>query len=169
MANDVHELAAQRARTAKVRPPCWCSTPCSLTRPRSLARQPTQNRPSGIAQLRKSSEQAQQTESDRMNLDEFIVPTSIGTPAGVSPGASSTAAEEALTSTSGTASGIPIKQQQRVQADELQLSRASAPSVSAMEKGRSTQEFNYVPRHVRKTSIDERGVWSFSFSFVYLC
>ena len=62
-----------------------------------------------------------------MNLDDFIVPSSIGTPAGVSPVPSSAAGEEQYTSTTAAASAIPIKQQKRIQAEELQLSRASAP------------------------------------------
>lgn len=91
-----------------------------------------------------------------MDLDDFLVPSSIGTPAGVSPDAS-TLPNESLTSTGSTVSAIPIKQGQRPQDDELQVSRASAPSMSAFEQGRP-QEFGYVPRHVRKTSIDERRV-----------
>lgn len=90
-----------------------------------------------------------------MNLDDFIVPSSIGTPAGVSPAPSSSVADDSLTS---TASAIPIKQQQRIQNAELHLSRASAPSAPAFEQDRTGLEFGYVPRHVRKTSIDERGV-----------
>ena len=92
-----------------------------------------------------------------MNLDDFIVPSSIGTPAGVSP-APSNLADETPSSTAATASAIPIKQQQRIQAEELQLSRASAPSIAPLEHSRSDREFGYVKRHVRKTSIDERRV-----------
>lgn len=129
-----------------------------MCRCRLLARQRGQNAPSGIAQLRKSSEQASLDDQDRMNLDDFIVPSSIGTPAGVSPALSSNLADDSLTSTATAASAIPIKQQQRLQEAELQLSRASAPSVPALEDDRTGHEFGYVPRHVRKTSIDDRGV-----------
>lgn len=93
-----------------------------------------------------------------MNLDEFIVPSSIGTPAGISPtpSASTMADMEAVTA---TASGIPInRRQQQIQDEEMNLSRASAPSVGPFEQGRALNEFGYVPRHVRKTSIDERRV-----------
>ena len=93
-----------------------------------------------------------------MNLDEFIVPSSIGTPAGVSPAPSSTGAEPEITSSTATLSAIPIKQQQRIQAEELSLARASAPSVPPLEQNRTNQEFSYVQRRVRKTSIDERRV-----------
>ncbi|KAK3617231.1 Sodium- and chloride-dependent GABA transporter 1 [Elasticomyces elasticus] len=113
--------------------------------------------PSGIAQLRKSSEQANKSHEEHMNLDDFIVPSSMGTPAGVSPASSSIPGELDMTSTSTTLSAIPIKQQQRLQqAEELSLARASAPSVPPLEQTRTNEEFSYVKRHVRKTSIDER-------------
>ncbi|KAH9837481.1 nitrogen regulatory protein areA-like [Teratosphaeria destructans] len=116
------------------------------------------NPPSGIAQLRKTSEQAaQRSKDDNMNLDDFIVPSSIGTPAGVSPAPSGySAADSDVPSTTATMSAIPIKQHQRIQAEELSLARASAPSVPPLEQSRANHEFNYVQRHVRKTSIDER-------------
>jgi GATA-binding protein len=92
-----------------------------------------------------------------MNLDDFIVPSSMGTPAGISPAPSSQADVE--TSSIATTGAIPInKRQQQILEDELHLSRASAPSGAPIDQGRSNQEFDYVPRHVRKTSIDERKV-----------
>lgn len=92
-----------------------------------------------------------------MNLDEFIVPTSIGTPAGISPTPSSMMPE--LESATATASGIAINRRQlQLQDEDLNLSRASAPSGGPFEQGRTHNEFGYVPRHVRKTSIDERRV-----------
>ncbi|KAK4898497.1 Sodium- and chloride-dependent GABA transporter 1 [Elasticomyces elasticus] len=122
-----------------------------------LARFENSQPPSGIAQLRKSSEQAKQNHEDHMDLEDFIVPSSMGTPAGVSPAPSSIPGEPEMTSTSTTLSAIPIKQQQRLQqAEELSLARASAPSVPPLEQTRTNHEFSYVQRHVRKTSIDER-------------
>ncbi|KAI7615019.1 hypothetical protein KC343_g10266 [Hortaea werneckii] len=116
-----------------------------------------QNPPSGIAQLRKSSEQVNNAENeDWMNLDDFIVPSSIGTPAGVSPAPSGASAVDTDFSGTAVASAIPIKQQQRLQDDEFSTARASAPSVPPLEQNRANQEFDYIPRHVRKTSIDER-------------
>ena len=94
-----------------------------------------------------------------MNLDEFIVPSSIGTPAGISPAASNLP-DESLTSNASTVSAVPIKQHHKTQPEELQTSRASAPTASAMGQVRSSDEFSYVPRHVRKTSIDESRVRS---------
>ena len=116
-----------------------------------------QNTPSGIAQLRKSSEQANKAEEQHMNLDDFIVPSSIGTPAGVSP-AMADLPDESLSSTTTMISAIPIKQKERLRGEEMQLSRMSAPSVTPLEQDRNTHEFGYVQRHVRKTSIDERRV-----------
>lgn len=101
-----------------------------------------------------------------MTLDDFIVPSSIGTPAGVSP-APVSLSEESLASTASTVSAIHIKQLQRDEAEELRVSRASAPSVSTLEENRSNEEFGYVQkqRHLRKTSIDERKVRPHEFLF----
>lgn len=118
------------------------------------------NQPSGIARLRQSSQQAEKTNDDVMNLDDFIVPSSIGTPAGVSPAPSSVLEQPEASSSATTLSAIPIKQQNRLQAEELSLARASAPSVPPLEQNRTNQEFAYVQKHVRKTSIDERRVGS---------
>lgn len=128
------------------------------TRRRTLpARAEGQNAPSGIAQLRKSSAQAQQAEhADHMNLDDFIVPSSIGTPAGISP-APSSIPEDLPSSGATTISSIPIKQHRRLQEEELPAARASAPSGPPPKKERGG-EFHYVQRHVRKTSVDERRV-----------
>ncbi|KAK4550754.1 hypothetical protein LTR36_000333 [Oleoguttula mirabilis] len=130
-----------------------------LERQGLIARNVGPNTPSGIAQLRKSSEQANKSKHDGINLDDFIVPSSMGTPAGVSPTPSATsAAEPDLSAATAMLSAIPIKQHQRLQADELSVARASAPSVSPLEQSRANHEFDYVQRRVRKTSIDERRV-----------
>lgn len=97
-----------------------------------------------------------------MNLDDFIVPSSIGTPAGVSPPSS----VDGDYATTATICAIPIKQQQRLQAGELAPARASAPSVPPLEQTRGHQEFSYVQRRVRKTSIDERRVCFLLLSFL---
>lgn len=119
--------------------------------------------PSGIAQLRKASDQIVPTQqqqpptitnsnNDPMNLDDFILPTSIGTPAGLSP---SPSAEKMANS---IAPGIPIRKQNQLLDQDLHISRASAPIVPPHI--RRETEFAYVQRHVRKTSIDERRVRS---------
>lgn len=121
--------------------------------------------PSGIAQqLRKSSEQHQHVQvpppqeqhTDTMNLDDFIFPSSVGSPAGLSP--------EPSNDTPGpfnaTAPSIPIRKPNLASDHNLSLARASAPSVPpAIHR---ENEFGYVARHVRKTSIDERRVCSSS-------
>lgn len=125
---------------------------------------------SGIAQLRKTSDQSapsnnnsssnhvnpptitNNNNNDPMNIDDFILPTSIGTPAGLSPSPSAEKMNNSM------AAGIPIRKQSQLLDDGLHISRASAPSQPPNVPKES--EFGYVRRHVRKTSIDERRVRS---------
>ena len=120
--------------------------------------------PSGIAQLRKASDHQVHTlasqqpptivaNNDTMNLDDFILPTSIGTPAGLSP---SPSGEKMANSAVGAATAIPIRKHGNPNDQELHISRASMPVHQNAARGDS--EFGYVQRHVRKTSIDERRV-----------
>lgn len=117
-------------------------------------RQEKVNAPSGIAQLRKSQSSDPSTiaqlriSEDHDPLDEFLIPTSMGSPAGISSPLSNTSALI-------TASAIPFKKQQQLEAQDMHISRASAPSVPPAVRD-SADEFAYVPRHIRKTSIDER-------------
>lgn len=122
-----------------------------------IERSQIQNAPSGIAQLRKASDQVPK-QDQHMNLDDFIVPSSIGTPAGISPSPSTSTVEADPPATANAPSAIPIKQHQRLKNDDSHLARASAPSVPPTDQSRGQQEFGYVPRRVRKTSIDERRV-----------
>jgi GATA-binding protein len=121
--------------------------------------------PSGIAQLRKASDNQVHTlnsqphptiiaNNDTMNLDDFILPTSIGTPAGLSP---SPSGEKMAGSAIAGSTAIPIRRHATPNDHELHISRASMP-VHANNNARSDAEFGYVQRHVRKTSIDERRV-----------
>ncbi|KAJ0123258.1 GATA zinc finger [Diaporthe amygdali] len=109
------------------------------------------NAPSGIAQLRKSSEQNIST-SDPMNLDDFIVTDNIATPAGTAGSPSPELlkrGEDKPTRSHITA--IPIKHRQASLPHFVPQSvpvPAHAPNVQ--------HEFGYVTRHHRKTSIDER-------------
>lgn len=114
--------------------------------------------PSGIAQLRKSSDQ-NNDQSDPMNLDEFIFADNISTPAGFSP--SPELKEKAVPKPSNTVvSAIPIN-----------LRKESTPisipqSVPTQQHGfRNSDEFGYVQRHYRKTSIDDRRVRALAFAF----
>jgi GATA-binding protein len=119
--------------------------------------------PSGIAQLRKASDNQIHTlnaqpptiiaNNDTMNLDDFILPTSIGTPSGLSP---SPSGEKMLNSAVGASHSIPIRKSVNPMEQELHLSRASMPVHQVVTQNEA--EFGYVQRHVRKTSIDERRV-----------
>ncbi|RDW79936.1 putative nitrogen regulatory protein areA [Coleophoma cylindrospora] len=129
--------------------------------------------PSGIAQLRKSSDQAQshnageqqQQHSDAMNIDDFIFSDNMATPLGIanspSPELSKKDVAKSATSsfTNSVTSAIPIK----VRKEPSNCNANTAPqfvvpqSVPVPQHGpRSIEEFNYVQRHVRKTSVDER-------------
>lgn len=116
--------------------------------------------PSGIAQLRQSTDDAarQQAQTavtaDPMNLDDFILPTSIASPAGLSP--SPLGEKMMANSASAVASAIPIRKQSQLGEQDLHISRASAPAIPPTI--RKEDEFGYVQRRVRKTSIDERRV-----------
>ncbi|KAG9786127.1 hypothetical protein KCU88_g2341, partial [Aureobasidium melanogenum] len=124
--------------------------------------------PSGIAQqLRKSIDnsaeqhaQAERNEEpephahymDPMNLDDFIVPSSVASPAGITSPAPSEAETQAR---SAQPAGIPIAARNKPQ---LQIPKGLPPSSmpqTSMPTHRSS-EFDYVPKRVRKTSIDER-------------
>lgn len=112
--------------------------------------------PSGIAQLRKSVDKQQEkptTVAEQMNLDDFIFPSSVASPAGLSP---SPAADGSSSSAHATAPAIPIRRHSQMNDQELHPIRASAPSVPPAIQNHN--EFGYVQRHVRKTSIDERRV-----------
>ncbi|ORY18860.1 hypothetical protein BCR34DRAFT_472990 [Clohesyomyces aquaticus] len=107
--------------------------------------------PSGIAQLRKSIDQQGRTQqADTMNLDDFIFPSSVGSPAGLSPDPSN----EMKVPSHASAPAIPIRKPNQAQEQNHHLAHASAPSVPPTIIREN--EFGYVQRHVRKTSIDER-------------
>lgn len=101
-----------------------------------------------------------------MNLDDFIFSDNISTPAGL--GTSSPSPEfsrrDTEKSSNAVASAIPIKMRK----ESAQFAIPQSVPVPHLNP-RSTEEFNYVQRHVRKTSIDERRVRHPLFSFcVYL-
>ncbi|KAI9647755.1 Sodium- and chloride-dependent GABA transporter 1 [Ciborinia camelliae] len=114
----------------------------------------TSTGPSGIAQLRKSTDQAGVDTSDAMNLDDFIFSDSISTPSGITPSPSPELTKREFDRSSNTvASAIPIKM--RKESTQPQFSAPQSVPVPH-HAPRSNEEFNYVQRHVRKTSIDER-------------
>jgi GATA-binding protein len=114
--------------------------------------------PSGIAQLRNSVED-EASWADRMAVDDFVFPPSIGSPpaSAVSPAASTSTADQEATSGHAVAVAIPIKTK-REQAPRFvpNFPPASAPIPPPHRE--DAGEFAYVQRRVRKTSIDERRV-----------
>ncbi|KAK5998823.1 Nitrogen regulatory protein areA [Cladobotryum mycophilum] len=126
-----------------------------------------QNAPSGIAQqLRKTSELNTQN-MDAMNIDDFIFSED-----GVTPGSDYSPPPTTITSvpaksivrnksTSSLASAIPIKQRKDNNNNNNSVNNAnqfvpqSVPVPPHHQRGLN-DEFNYVQRHHRKTSIDDR-------------
>ncbi len=90
-----------------------------------------------------------------MNLDDFIFSDNISTPAGIGMSPSPELhKKEPEKSSNAVASAIPIKMRK-----ESSTQFAVPQSVPVPHHNpRSNEEFNYVQRHVRKTSIDERRV-----------
>ncbi|KAK0668570.1 putative nitrogen catabolic enzyme regulatory protein area [Cercophora samala] len=103
------------------------------------------NAPSGIAQQLRQS-----TEQDAMNLDEYIHHELVGTPSGMvlTPGSESARQADDRSSYT-TTSAIPIKS--RREAAQHMIPQ----SVPVAAHQRVPEEFGYLPRQIRKTSIDE--------------
>jgi len=89
-----------------------------------------------------------------MNLDEFIFSDNVSTPAGMSPSPELKKEKDvAPKASNAVASAIPIKM--RKESTPISIPQ----SVPAQQHGiRNHDEFGYVQRHFRKTSIDERRV-----------
>ena len=89
-----------------------------------------------------------------MNLDDFIFSDNISTPAGLEMSASPEhSKKESEKSSNAVAAAIPIKTRK-------EPSQFFVPQSVPVphHNPRSNEEFNYVQRHIRKTSIDERRV-----------
>ncbi|KAI5464189.1 hypothetical protein BGZ63DRAFT_351649 [Mariannaea sp. PMI_226] len=111
-----------------------------------LARSLGQNTPSGIAQLRKSSEN-NMAQPDAMNLDDFIFSDNAATPINFP---SPQPPERLVDDKSGHGmGGIPIKSRK----DQSQF---FVPQSVPVHQVNPNNEFGYVNRHLRKTSIDDR-------------
>lgn len=138
--NDSFSLAAQKAE-AELASRAQQQTPKPVPRPQKAT-------PSGISKLRESNDAAVEPFPDAMNLDDFIVPTSVASPAGLPTPSSS----DAPFSTQQTQyQGIPISQKQK---SKLQAQGGPASSLP-----RNTNSgFDGLPRRMRKTSIDERRI-----------
>lgn len=111
--------------------------------------------PSGIAQqLRKSADKSTDNEQhlDPMNLDDFIVPSSFASPAGIMTPATT---EHTPQPKNSQMSGVPIATRNKPQVQiPKNLPPSSLPQTSVPTY--RTSEFDYVRKRVRKTSIDER-------------
>ncbi|PSR88547.1 hypothetical protein BD289DRAFT_452701 [Coniella lustricola] len=114
----------------------------------------SQNIPSGIAQLRKSTEQHAPS-SEPMNLDEFIVSDNMAPPAGLpaspSPDMMAMHRQNGDKPLRTHLSAIPIKHRQ---ASLPHFVPQSVPVPAHAPTAR--HEFGYITRHHRKTSIDDR-------------
>lgn len=121
-----------------------------LTVRHRLSQQAT-SAPSGIARLRESLDDTDNAQDDPMNIDDYIFPGSIASPAGISP---SPPSEKAPAPSTAMASAIPIKTKKAVQ---QQSHPEFPPSAPPQDRSRSN-EFSYIQRRVRKTSIDETRV-----------
>lgn len=113
--------------------------------------------------MRKSSDQTitgeQQQQDIPMNLDDFIFSDNISTPAGLGMSPSPELMKKEPEKSSNTvASAIPIKMRK----ESAQFAVPQSVPVPH-HNPRSNEEFNYVQRHVRKTSIDERRVSCYPF------
>ncbi|KEY68327.1 hypothetical protein S7711_07800 [Stachybotrys chartarum IBT 7711] len=107
--------------------------------------------PSGIAQLRKSSENVM-SNADPMNIDDFIFSDKAATPAGIaSPQAMPQKATADKSAAGSRAGAIPIKSRK----DSFSPFVPQSVPV-AQHPHRNQNEFNYINRHHRKTSIDEQ-------------
>ncbi|UKZ60848.1 uncharacterized protein TrAtP1_002115 [Trichoderma atroviride] len=125
-----------------------------------LSAQP-QNAPSGIAQQLRSTSDIHDPSVDAMNIDDFIfadegavsVPDSSPQPlAAPSLSGAQTAAVRKNRSSKALAAAIPIKGRK---GSANQFVAQSVPVPPHHQRGQN-DEFHYVPRHDRKTSIDDR-------------
>ncbi|PON29221.1 nitrogen regulatory protein areA [Trichoderma gamsii] len=120
-----------------------------------------QNAPSGIAQQLRSTSDIHDPSVDAMNIDDFIfadegavsVPdSSPQPPAAPSLSGPQTAAVKKNRSSKALAAAIPIKGRK---GSTNQFVAQSVPVPPHHQRGQN-DEFHYVPRHDRKTSIDDR-------------
>jgi len=92
---------------------------------------------------------SQTPDPDAMNIDDYIFPTSIASPAGISTSPPTPPSHA-------TATAIPIQTKKDIQ----DHSHPNFPPSAPIHDGTRNHEFDYVRRRVRKTSIDETKVRS---------
>lgn len=139
-------------------PVCRVGAPCRVSNHSRSAllqnRMAANNAPSGIAQLRKTSDQ-NLVHSEPMNLDDFIFSENVATPAGLAASPSPEFTTRQLDDRAAHApapAAIPIKSR------KTSLPTFVPQSVPVPPHQRTKDEFSYVTRHTRKTSVDERRV-----------
>ncbi|KAI0400065.1 hypothetical protein F4802DRAFT_511579 [Xylaria palmicola] len=108
------------------------------------------NAPSGIAQLRKATDQ-NVSQPEPMNLDDYLFADNVATSAGFTSSLEAGILEAEKPATRATASAIPIKSRKASSGQHF-----VPQSVPVPPHQRTQDEFGYVNRHHRKTSIDER-------------
>nr|CAA07052.1 nitrogen response regulator [Metarhizium anisopliae] len=113
------------------------------------SRPASHNAPSGIAQLRKTSEINAAAGADAMNLDDFIYSENVATPSGLMSPPPAPRRDDASPGAT-PASGIPIKSRKGSSSNHF------VPQSVPQYQRTGNNEFNYIQRHHRKTSIDER-------------
>lgn len=115
------------------------------------------SRPSGIAQLRQSSDQDLTQRNDPMNLDDFIFPENVSSPAGLGPSPSATDAMHTSVDSREHSGVGPGAGAMSIKPRKTPAAQGFVPqSVPAAQYQRRQDEFNYISRHHRKTSIDDR-------------
>jgi len=130
---------------------------------KTQASKPLSSAPSGIAQLRKSVDHSADQHCDPMNLDDFLVPTSIASPAGISPAPMPDLASAQNTYGTGTSK---MREKSHISIPTgMPASSVPKTSIPTTRGG----EFDYVQKRVRKTSIDERRVRHLVSFILMLC
>ncbi|KAI0390486.1 hypothetical protein F5Y17DRAFT_57954 [Xylariaceae sp. FL0594] len=108
------------------------------------------NAPSGIAQLRKASDQ-NASQPDPMNIDDFIFPDNMAMPTAPASSLENRKQQNARRSAArNTSAAIPIKTRKS-------SGQHFVPQSVPAAVQRTQDEFGYVTRHTRKTSIDDRN------------
>ncbi|KAI0856366.1 hypothetical protein F4860DRAFT_417004 [Xylaria cubensis] len=115
----------------------------------SSTRHNSSNTPSGIAQLRKATDQ-NVSQPEPMNLDDFVFADNVAPSTGFKPSLKAGNQDREKSATRATATAIPIKSR------KASGQHFVPQSVPVPPHQRTQDEFSYVTRHHRKTSIDER-------------
>jgi GATA-binding protein, other eukaryote len=104
--------------------------------------------------MHKSSDDSDGPAPDPMNLDDFIMPNSIASPADLTP-----PVMESSTRTVHRTSAMPIKTKKAPQHSTPSTVTPGSGSVPhPLTRSSRPLEFDYVEKRVRKTSVDERRV-----------